>query len=140
MTWNPPSPAQIARAKRLLAHEGAGGTADECATAAGRVYDHIHAHLDPVLGAAGVQALLVRSAKLTHREFSLLEVSVVEGSTKLQECLRAQDPGVATEAAAALFGTFFALLTTFIGERLTTQVLRSAWPTIHETALPETKK
>jgi hypothetical protein len=140
MTLNPPSPGQIERAKRLLAHEGAAGTAGECATAAGRVYDNLHAHLDPLLGAAGVQALLVRSAKLTQSEFPFLEVSILEGSTTLRECLRAQDPGVATEATAALLGTFFALLTTFIGERLTTQVLRSAWPTIHETALRETKK
>ena len=136
---NRPSPVQIERAKRWLAHEGAAGTADECAVAAGRVYDNLHAHMDPLLGAAGVQALLVRSVKLAQSEFSFLEVSIVAGSTKLRECLRAQDPGVATEAAAVLFGTFFALLTTFIGERLTTQALRNAWPTIEETALEETR-
>ena len=43
------------------------------------------------------------------------------------------------DAAAILFGTFFELLTTFIGERLTPQVLRSAWPTIEETAPTENK-
>jgi hypothetical protein len=45
---------------------------------------------------------------------------------------------VAGDSAAALFGTFFTLMTTFIGERLTTQVLRSAWPTIEEMASTET--
>jgi hypothetical protein len=54
--------------------------------------------------------------------------------------LQAQDPAVATESAAALFGTFFALITAFIGERLTTQILRRAWPTIEETAPRETEK
>ena len=63
-----------------------------------------------------------------------------EGSTKLRACLQALDPAVATEAAAALFGTFLELITTFIGERLTIQVLRSAWPTIEDTAPRETKK
>ena len=137
---NRPNPAHVERARRLLAHEGAAGSADECAAAAARVYDNLHAHLDPLVGAAGVQSLLARSAKLTHGEFSFLEVSILEGSTKLRECLRAQDPGVAAAATAALFGTFFALVTTFIGERLTTQVLRRAWPTIEETAPRKTKK
>ena len=70
--------------------------------------------------------------KLRQGQFPFLEVAVVDSSTKLRECLHAQDAAVATESAAALFGTFFALITTFIGERLTTQALRRAWPTIEE--------
>ena len=130
------------RARQLLAHEAAAGSADaRAATAAGRVYDKLHAHLAPLVGDAGVQLLFVRSAKLAQGDFAwLTEVSILEGSTKLRECLQAQDPPIATESAAALFGTFFALLTTFIGERLTTQVLRRAWPTIDVTATEETRK
>jgi hypothetical protein len=124
----------------LLAHECAAEGQDQRAAAAGRVYDKLHAHLDPLLGATGVQALLVRGAKLTQHEFSFLEASIVESSAKLRECLQAQDAAVATESAAALFGTFFALMTTFIGERLTTQVLRTAWPMIEATAPLETNK
>ena len=137
-----PNPAQMERARRLLAHEGAAGSVDKhVTTAAGRVYDQLQAHLAPLVGDAGVQLLFVRSAKLTQGEFAFLaEVPIFEGSTKLRECLQAQDPAVGTESAAALFGTFFALITTFIGERLTTQVLRRAWPTIEETAAEETKK
>ena len=60
-------------------------------------------------------------------------------STKLRSCLEGQAPAVAMEAAVALFARFFALITTFIGERLTTQALRSAWPHIDETA-PREKK
>ena len=135
-----PHPAQIARARQLLAHEAVAGSADAM-PAAGRVYDKLHAHLAPLVGDAGVELLLVRSAKLAQGEFAwLAEVSILEGSTKLRECLRSQDPAVATESAAALFGTFFTLITTFIGERLTTQVLRRAWPTIDETAPRETRK
>lgn len=102
--------------------------------AAGRVYDKIHAHLAPLLGSAGVRALLGRSIKLSQSRFSFLEAASVESSTKLRECLQAQDAAVATESAAAVFGTFLALLTIFIGERLTTQALRRAWPTIEEMA------
>lgn len=132
--------AQTETARRLLANEGSAGGADECVTAAGRVYDKLQAQLGPLVGAAGVQALLVRSVKLTREEFSFLEVDVLKGSTKLRASLQAQDPAVVTESAAALFATFFALLTTFIGERLTTQALRSAWPTIEEMAAKEPRK
>ena len=126
------------RARVLLAHEGAAASAGECATAAGRVYDKLHAQLAPLLGSAGVQALLARSVKLTQREFPFLDVAALEGATKLRERLRAQDSAVATESAVALFGTFFTLLTKFIGERLTLQALRGAWPTIEEMAPRET--
>lgn len=137
---NEANATQVAMARLLLAHEGA---ADGAAAAGGKIYDKLQAHLTPLLGSAGVRALLARSAKLAQRQFSFLEVVVVESSTNLRECLRAQDAAVATESAATLFGTFFSLITTFIGERLTTQALRRAWPTIEEIApatTPETDK
>jgi hypothetical protein len=134
-TMKRPSPTQMERARRLLAHEGAASSASERAkTAAGRVYEKLHAHMGPLVGVAGVDLLFMRSAKLAQSEFaSLADLSILEGATKLRERLRAQDPAVATESAAALFGTFFMLSGAFIGERLTTQVLRSAWPTFEET-------
>ena len=108
--------------------------------AAERVYDKLRIHLAPLVGAAGLQSLLVRSAKLSERDFVCLkEITIHPGSTTLQTCLQSQDPAVAADAAATLFGTFFALITTFIGERLTTQVLRRAWPSIVESASPETE-
>lgn len=136
MTLKEPHPAQVERARQLLAHEGAPGGGDQGATAAaGLVYDKLHAHLSPLVGEAGVQLLFVRSAKLARGDFAwLAEVSILDGATKLRDFLHAQDPALATESAAALFGTFFTLITTFIGERLTAQVLRAAWPTIEETA------
>ncbi len=85
--------------------------------------------------------MFVRSAKLTRGEFArFAEISVLAGATKLRECLQARDPAVSAESAETLFATFFALITTFIGERLTTQVLRSAWPTIEQAAPRETEK
>ncbi len=139
---NRPNPAQLEQARRLLAHEAAADSTDGLATtAASRVYDKLHAHIAPLVGTAGVQLLFARSAKLAQGEFAFFaEISILENSTKLRECLQAKDPAVSTEAAAALFGTFFALLTTFIGERLTGQVLRRAWPTLEAAAPREPPK
>ena len=136
---NRPNRAQLETARRLLAHEGAAAgsthTSVEAATTAARVYDKLHRHMAPLVGVAGVQLLFVRSAKLAQGEFpGLAEVSVSDGSSQLRACLQAQDPAIAMESAAALFATFFALIITFIGERLTTQILRSAWPTIEALA------
>ncbi len=135
-----PNPAQIERARRLLAHEGAAGSAERASTAAGRVYDKLYAHLAPLVGSAGVQLLFMRSAKLVQGEFaSFAQVSGFEDSTKLRERLETRTPALATESVAALFGAFFTLITTFVGERLTMQVLRGAWPTFDETAPEKTK-
>lgn len=135
-----PGAAELERARRLLAQEGAGAAGDNVAAAAGQVYDKLHAHLAPLLGGMGVQALFVRSAKLTPGKLAgLAEVSVLEGSARLREHLQRQGSVVDAESAAALFGTFLSLLTTFVGERLVTQVLRRAWPTIEETAPRESK-
>jgi hypothetical protein len=129
----------------LLTHEGAAsGAKDNAAAAAGHVYDKLHAHLTPLLGGIGVQSLFVRSAKLTPGEFGgLPQISVLEGSAKVRDHLQAQGSVVDMESAAALFATFLALLTNFIGERLVTQVLRRAWPTMEETpeeTVPREKK
>ena len=140
---NRPSAAELTLAKRLLAYETAAGRDDEGATtAAGRVHDKVITHWAPLVGAAGVHALLARSVKLTARlELApFAEVSVLEGATKFREWLETQEPEVVAESAAVVFGTFFALLTTLIGERLTTQVLRKAWPTLEAAEPNETKR
>ena len=129
-----PNPVQLERARQLLAHEAVAGSEHERATtAAGRVYDKLRAQLAPLVGESGVQLLFLRSAKLVQGDFaSVAEVSSLEGSTKLRERLQSRKPALPSESAEALFGTFFTLITTFIGERLTTQVLRGAWPTFEE--------
>ena len=119
--------------------EGAKGGADNCAIAAGLVFDKLFARLAPLVGSAGVKALLARSAKLTGRHLGILEVSDVESSAALRARLSVQDHSVAMELSAALFGLFFTLIVTYIGQRLTTQVLRSAWPTLNDDADPETR-
>lgn len=123
----------------MLADEGGTGGVDQSAIAAGRVYDKLHAVLAPLLGPAGVQALLVRSGRLIQGEYGFLEPAIRDPK-QLCACLQGQDPQVATEAAALLFATFFALITNLIGERLTTQVLLAASPTIGSRPPTETNK
>jgi hypothetical protein len=53
----------------------------------------------------------------------------VEGPfTQIIVCLERQDPAVATEAVGTVLAAFAGLLVTFIGEPLTTRLLRLAWP------------
>lgn len=142
MTMNSPSAAPIELAGRLLALEAAAACVDERGLpAASRVYEKLHAHLSPLVGVAGVEMLFVRCAKLVQGEFTVIvEGTLSQGSTKLRERLRAPEPALALDSAATLFGTFFALLTTFIGERLTLEILRRAWPTLDEMPPPQEKK
>jgi hypothetical protein len=135
-----PSAGQLDRARRLLASEaGSGGGSEGAAEAAARVYERLDAQLAPLLGRAGVRALFARSAKLAETELASL-ADATEDSAKLSARLQSLEATAAGEAAVALFGSFLELITTFIGERLTVQVLRSAWPAIEETAPRETQK
>ena len=93
------------------------------------MYDKLYSHLAPLVGDAGTQLLFMRSAKLTKGELAMFAAqSILEGTTKLRERLAAHETPLETDTAALFFGTFFTLITTLIGERLTAQVLRRAWP------------
>jgi hypothetical protein len=127
------SPAQIAKAKRWLAYEAADARSEDPAQAAMRVYEKLRLELDPLLGAMGVRMLFIRSAKLAHADYAFLDAALAEDATKLRDCLQPGDPAAAADASAALFGTLLSLITIFIGERLTTEALRRAWPTIDDT-------
>ena len=127
--------------RRLLAHQRAVSAADDAATAAGRIYEKLHEHLDP-LSALPASERCSRAAPSCRRRIRSPSPDAVASKTR-RSCgrvLQALEPVVAAATAAALFGTFFALITTFIGERLTTQALRGAWPTIEETAPTENEK
>ena len=125
----PPSIRYVERARQLLAHEA--GTAGE--TAAVRVFDKLSERLTPLLGAAGVQLLFVRSAKLTQGELSpAVPTTILGDGAKVRELLAARDPALSADTATTLFANFLTLITTFIGERLTLQVLRGAWPNLEE--------
>lgn len=124
-------------ARRLLAHEatGAGGIADHAAAAAS-VYAKLFRSLGPLLGEAGVGALLARSVKLTQSAFPALADVLAggelpgdasEAGERLRSSLGRLEPTDRLAAAAAVYGAFLRLLTSFVGEALVRQVLRNAF-------------
>jgi len=57
--------------------------------------------------------------------------------TQVIGSLERQDPAIATEGAAAVFGTLTGLIVSFIGERLAVGLLRQAWPDAFDDARTE---
>jgi hypothetical protein len=142
-TMSKPSPAQFALAKQLLAREVA--ILHDPAAAAASLYTRMLGQLAPLIGRAGVHALLLRSAKLTcieHpclAEFTSFAIhkepqAVTSHAGQLRVCLQAQLPLITMEPAEVLFGNLLSLLAAFIGDRLTAQVLEDAWPSTSATA------
>jgi hypothetical protein len=124
-----PSPERLESARRLLALE----TLPDDGAAAARVFDKVRLQVTPLIGAAGFQALFARSARLAQADVAGLAGLAGTGpaldqAAALRDCLRGQSPEVAGESAAFLFATLLELLATFIGDRLTDQVLRGGWP------------
>ena len=115
---------------------------DELASAAVRLCETLLKTLSPLLGDGGSQALLRRSLNLAEETFPFYrEARNAEGDSLLKAvgaCLRGQKLNVSREASIALLLTFVELLATFIGARLTWQLLQEAWPEIL-TGPPEEK-
>jgi hypothetical protein len=116
----------------LEAQEAA--TDEERAAAARRVYEKLLLHLSPLIGAAGARGLLARSARLSASDFpsfasvDLSETPAERLAEQLVGCLRDEGSVAVDEGTVAVCATMLTLLATMIGERLTLQVVRSAWP------------
>ena len=127
----------------LLAREQLGESVEERAAAAVRVYERLMLCLSPLVGASGVRALFARSVVLTTAEYPFFAGANFErpeaAVTTLQASLRGQHPEAVLHGAAALFGALITLLETYVGERVTAQVLRSAWPDLAEMPPKEAK-
>ena len=119
-------------ALRLLALEGADPEA------AVRVYARMAARFEPLIGVAGMRAILVRSAKLSVAEypcFASLAVAPPGSMHTVEDRLQAsfgEHEPAPLSAAAALYGKLLGLLTSFIGESLVRQVLRGAFPALEQ--------
>lgn len=136
---DPPfSQTHLRRARWILETERRRDDARGIAAAAALVYDHLHLHLDPLLGGSGVQLLLLRSARLAGPTARFLaDPAVLDSATKLRECLEGEHAANAEEGAAAVYAAFLGLLSGFIGERLVFEVLRKAWPKLGLSEPPE---
>ena len=121
--------------RRMLEREvGTGADVPAIAAAARRLCEHFAEQLTPLIGDAGVAAICARSLHLT--ELNARGLASVRASpqgadapfARLQLFLEQQGPAAATEAAVAVLATASELLASFIGEGLTTSLLREAWP------------
>ena len=119
--------------KALSQRAGSAAGAGALAAAAQRAYDDLALVSVPLIGQVGVDALTGRTLYLAQRKYPWLihtrEPDEWKGPfAQIVFCLERQDPAVATEAAGAVLTTLTGLLVTFIGEPLTTRLLRKAWP------------
>jgi hypothetical protein len=110
---------------------GSGADAAAVAAAARRAYEDLTVALVPLISQAGVDALVARAFHLAAREYPsdhAGEEQAAEAFGQVSLWLERQDRTVATDAAAAIFARFGALLAALIGEPMTTRYLRKAWP------------
>jgi len=120
--------------RRMLARQaGTGANAPAIAAAARRLCERFAEQLAPLIGDAGAAAICARSLHLTLRNVRGLAPvrASVQGEAPfalLQQSLEQQEPAAATEVAVGVLATASELLALFIGESLTTRLLREAWP------------
>jgi hypothetical protein len=134
------------RVVRVITRRAGSSTDVRAVAAAARLtLDDLTAVFAPLISSAGVAALWGRSFDLAQREYPAEERRVDDGTTdepsaRVSVWLERQAPSAATDAAAAIFATFAELLTTLIGEPLTTRYLQKAWPDGFSDAEPKGKK
>lgn len=141
------TPARRQSVLRWLVHETDGGHgARDLAAAAVRVYEKLAGSLSPIVGQAGVHALLSRSIHLVAAEHAPLagvaRADPASEAVSLQGSLEILEPEEITETAVALFATFTGLLASLIGDALTSRLLAGAWPEIPsgESSAEETRE
>lgn len=134
------------RLVRVITRRAGSSTgASDVAAAARLTHDDLTAVLAPLISSSGVEALWGRAFDLARREYPADERRRHNGTTDepfAEESLwlERQVPSAVTDAAAAIFATFAQLLTTLIGEPLTTRYLEKAWPDGFSDAQPKGKK
>ena len=134
------------RLVRVITRRAGSSTGASAVAAAARLtHDDLTAVLAPLISSSGVEALWGRAFDLARREYPADERTGDDGATdepfaEVTLWLERQAPSAATDAAAAIFATFAQLLTTLIGEPLTTRYLEKAWPDGFSGAQPKGKK
>jgi hypothetical protein len=126
-----PTLTQLAR--RMMTQE-VGEIRDSEGLASGvvAVYAKLLTRVSSLVGVMGSIGLFRRSLRLMQAAFPrYTEVLGDEQNGLLNAvgvCLRKQAPDVIREASVALLTAYLELLMTFIGERLTRQLVLEAWP------------
>ena len=132
LVMSPPSASMQDLARRLVALEATSQTPSESGThaAAIRVSEKLRISLTRFAGADGFTALLRRAVSLARAHVPPLEAVKVKADGRLEgfDEFAAQTSNSGTDGATAILAPLLELLVTFIGEPLTLQLLREAWP------------
>jgi hypothetical protein len=118
-------------ARRLIALEAAHDPSDGLVGAAVRTCEKLRAMLAKLAGAAGFRSLMARAKALATVEIPWLDSVQVRADGALEgfDAASRQHGAVeGGEAAAVVVAHLLGLLVVFIGEPLTVQLLRDAWP------------
>lgn len=112
----------------LVSRAGTAPDAGMIAEATLNIWRQMAAWLAPVIGTRGVEVLFSRALQLTSRTFPCLVVTGDQGDSavllaSLKANLTASATNDAMEAGHALLVTFTKLLSTLIGESLTSRLL-----------------
>jgi hypothetical protein len=131
----PARPALMEVIQRLRELEAGGetSTSAQSVATAERLHEKLARHLAPVVGEEGFEALFVRSVKITKSTFVCLQELRTTGPAQevlrqFFEHLEKQEPAAVASITETLMATLVTTLCTFIGEGLTWQLLRNAWP------------
>lgn len=107
---------------------------EDIAYAAASVFETLVKTLSQLVGHVGSLGLFRQSLRRTDERVPCFrEMRDTKEHLLLQAvgtCLQRQPPDIVREAASALLTSYVTLLATFIGERLTWQVLHDQWPNI----------
>ena len=123
-------------ARRLLDYEAARGkSANAQEAAALRVCEKLRGPLGKLIGGGGFRSLLSRALVLAGAEVPWLHGLQLQadGSLKgLKEAEEKLDQPAITEGEVVLVSHLLGLLETFIGQALTSNLLRDIWPELEE--------
>lgn len=119
-------------AERLIACEMLENKSSETkSTAAFRVGEKLRPHLATLMGIAGFRALHARALALAGAEVQWLRALHVKANGSLEgldELQKQVAPDELLEGALVLLAQLLGLLTAFIGDNLTLQLVREIWP------------
>lgn len=129
-------PATVSEFARQVMAKRAGPNAGATVLAvAGRTYEELAEVAAPLIGQAGLEALMSRAVHLARRQYPWLDFDGAEPPAHDEDAfaqvarrLEQAEAGAAVEAAGAVFGLAAGLLATLIGEALTASLLYRAWP------------
>ena len=122
------------RARRLLVGDRGGDVSPESVSrAAERACERLALHFARLVGDTGVRAILARSLTTTRAAYPWLATARATTNppwTILHDAMSRRPADESIAAFAVLFSTFAGLLGRFIGDDLTTRLLREAWPDV----------